>query len=197
MLALGEGLNRVGRAPENEVRIEGPTVSACHCEIWLMRDRILLRDLGSTNGTFVAGRPVSEVEIRPGNTVSFGGLEFVVERVEGAGASGAVVPDPAPGFPPAPRFMADGRLACANHVDKAAEHRCPKCGERFCGGCVRVLGRRGGRTHAYCPLCHAECVAELQAARPGAGVGRGSGTGDAGGRGWLAKLTQTLKLGRR
>lgn len=185
---LSEGLNRIGRAEGNEVRIEGPSVSACHCELWIMKERVLVRDLGSTNGTFVDGRPVTETELPVRGRLSVGGVEFTVEGIPGRDSGGSSAEDTAGLVPPAPpRFTADGEPSCVNHRTVAAGFRCPKCGEQFCRACIRLLGRRGGRQHPYCPLCHAECVPVL--ARKGGGDRDGDG-------GWLAKLTQTLKLGR-
>lgn len=184
---LVEGLNRIGRAPGNEVRVEGPTISAAHCEIWWMKERVLVRDLGSTNGTYVNGRTITETELPPGGTLSVGGMEFVVEGIAGHGLVGiGQGVEPGPRLPPPPRFTPGGDPSCVNHPETPALFRCPKCGEQFCGDCIRILGRRGGRQHAYCSLCHAECVA----VHPAGGAVPAAG-------GWLSKLTQTLRLGRK
>lgn len=187
---LAEGLNRLGRAPGNEIRVEAAGVSASHCELWLMRSRVLVRDLGSTNGTFVQGGRITEAELGPDARLSVGGLEFSLEGVPGwvTGSDGNAASGPSPSQPVAPapmRRTLEGDLACANHASEAAAYRCPKCGEAFCAGCVRTLARRGGRPHAYCPQCHAECVSiPSERARVSGSVG------------WFAKLTQTLRLGR-
>lgn len=177
-----EGLNRIGRAPGNEIRVEDPTVSTEHCELWVMKERLLLRDLDSTNGTFVQGRAVTEVELRPGDVISVGAVELTLTDV----ANWVAIPRAPEMPPPRPRSTAQGEPCCINHSEVPAEYRCPKCGEQYCGECVRVLGRRGAARHAYCPQCSVDCVA-IQPSQPRAGRGTGR-------RGWLAKLTQTLRI---
>jgi len=181
---LAEGLNRVGRAPGNEVRLEEAAISAVHCELWLMKERLLLRDLASTNGTFVQGRLVSEAELHDGDLVTVGSVELRVAGVPGRVA----IPAPPPPTPPPPRFTADGIPCCLNHPAVPASYRCPRCGEQFCVDCVHLLGRRGGTRHAFCPQCSVACVLIVP---PRQAAGRLKGA-----PGWLAKLTQTLRLRR-
>lgn len=187
-IVLSEGLNRVGRAPGIEVRLEDPGISAVHCEIWVMRERVLVRDLDSTNGTHVDGRPVTESEMHEGGLLRVGGVEFALRDLPQDPQKVAIPRRPEPP-PPPPRFTAQGVPCCVQHWEVPAAYRCRKCGEQFCLDCVRLLGRRGGERHAYCPLCHAECVS-IGPPTPSA---RRQGTAVAG---WLAKLTQTLRLRR-
>lgn len=48
----------IGRAPDCDVVLDHNTISKRHCEIKKVRGKYLIRDLGSTNGTRVNGRPV-------------------------------------------------------------------------------------------------------------------------------------------
>ena len=57
-LELRLGVNQIGRSPECDFPIDHPTVSVNHCQIVLSNDGVLIRDGGSTNGTFVNGDPV-------------------------------------------------------------------------------------------------------------------------------------------
>lgn len=177
---LIEGLNRIGRAPGNEIRLDDASISASHCELWLMKERLLVRDLGSTNGTFINGRPVTEGVLSEGDLLSAGRVAFLVVGVPGHVA----IPEPPPPPPPPPRFAPDGFPCCVNHWSDHARFRCRQCGEQFCRECVRLLGRRGGVQHAFCPLCGSECVEIVPPRQSSSGSGRG----------WLAKLTQTLRL---
>lgn len=43
--------------------LDDPQVSQSHCVLEIMGERMVLRDLGSTNGTYVNGRPVREVAL--------------------------------------------------------------------------------------------------------------------------------------
>ncbi len=51
------------------------TVSRRHAELRVEDGRWLLRDLGSSNGTWVNGRRVIEAEVRPGDLLHLGGAE--------------------------------------------------------------------------------------------------------------------------
>lgn len=77
----------VGRDPSNDIVIADPRVSYHHAWIGIIDRQAVLRDLGSTNGTFLNAQiesPVSEVVLSPGDTIFFGGhgrdqFRFVVE----------------------------------------------------------------------------------------------------------------------
>jgi pSer/pThr/pTyr-binding forkhead associated (FHA) protein len=62
-----------GRAPTNDVFIDDPHgfVSRRHAELAVTPAGLVLRDLGSSNGTFVNGARVQQTTLRPGATVSF------------------------------------------------------------------------------------------------------------------------------
>ena len=47
------GTNRLGRSLENDIRINQATISTFHCEIQWSNDAVMVRDLDSTNGTYV------------------------------------------------------------------------------------------------------------------------------------------------
>jgi DNA-binding NtrC family response regulator len=70
----------VGRdAGANVVLASDPEVSMAHCELRAMADGILVRDLGSTNGTFVGAFRVREGVVRTPTTVIVGRTQLVVE----------------------------------------------------------------------------------------------------------------------
>jgi DNA segregation ATPase FtsK/SpoIIIE, S-DNA-T family len=54
------GVVRVGRAIGNDIRLDDPDVSRTHAELTIGWDSVGVRDLGSTNGTTVGGRRVSD-----------------------------------------------------------------------------------------------------------------------------------------
>ncbi len=58
--ALEEGLTLIGRSPFNDIVIPDETVSKRHASIAVSSGGVLLRDLDSTNGTFVEGQQVSD-----------------------------------------------------------------------------------------------------------------------------------------
>ena len=77
---------RVGKASENDLVITDETVSRVHCEIVRDAKGYLLRDLGSTNGTFLDGAEIREAYIRSGSVIAAGAAELKFtpfeERIE-------------------------------------------------------------------------------------------------------------------
>ncbi len=63
---------RIGKAPENDLVIDHPTVSRYHCEIRSDGERYLVADVGSTNGTFLDGSQVREAYLRPNALIEAG-----------------------------------------------------------------------------------------------------------------------------
>src|SRR5438445_773763 len=58
-LELG-AMVRIGKAPDNDLIIDHPTLSRYHCELRRDGERFLVADMGSTNGTFLDGAQVRE-----------------------------------------------------------------------------------------------------------------------------------------
>ncbi len=68
---IGKGKTRLGRGADADIRIDDPGVSRHHCDIVISNDAVL-RDLGSTNGTYVDGVQVSEKVLRDGSVIRLG-----------------------------------------------------------------------------------------------------------------------------
>jgi predicted component of type VI protein secretion system len=66
----------LGRELDNDLVIEDSRVSRHHAQIVYQHDRYMVRDLRSTNGTFVNGQPVGESVLTSGDRVSLGGFEL-------------------------------------------------------------------------------------------------------------------------
>ena len=84
--AVAEGATRVGRSADNTVVIEGTEagiVSLHHFEIVSDPQGFSIRDLGSTNGTFVNGAAISTTRLTAPATIRLGGkgpeFTFIVE----------------------------------------------------------------------------------------------------------------------
>ena len=79
-LALPEHPTRpvtIGRAPECDCHLTEPSVSRRHAQLRRVDDTWLLRDLGSSNGTRLNGmRVTEEIEVRPGDQLSLGGVRY-------------------------------------------------------------------------------------------------------------------------
>jgi pSer/pThr/pTyr-binding forkhead associated (FHA) protein len=65
----------LGRSPDCEIVLSDGSVSRLHAELLRIDDRRHLRDVGSTNGTWVNGRRLQgQLEIAPGDVLTFGNL---------------------------------------------------------------------------------------------------------------------------
>src|SRR5207253_3916630 len=76
----------VGRVEDNAFQIAEPSVSSHHAEIILKGTDVLIKDLNSTNGTFINGEKVTEQVLKPGQTLRLGTVEMRLEGKDGAGA---------------------------------------------------------------------------------------------------------------
>jgi adenylate cyclase len=63
-----------------DVRVSDDTVSRHHAELSGKGNHVLVRDLGSANGTFMNGRRITSAELREGEEIRFGELGFVLEK---------------------------------------------------------------------------------------------------------------------
>lgn len=83
----------VGRRPGNSLQVVEVSVSARHAELEVTGEGVLVRDLGSTNGTRVAGERIAERLLEPGVEILFGSVQFTfVDVREGAGSAARPVP---------------------------------------------------------------------------------------------------------
>jgi signal transduction histidine kinase/pSer/pThr/pTyr-binding forkhead associated (FHA) protein len=69
---LDDSLVTIGRGTSNAVQLHDTEVSRDHAELDRRGDKFVLRDLGSSNGTFVNGRQIREHELASGDQVQFG-----------------------------------------------------------------------------------------------------------------------------
>ena len=72
---------RIGARRGNDVQLSDAKVSGLHCEIRLDERGYRLRDLDSTNGTYVGGLRINDVYIQPGAQIAVGGTRLREERV--------------------------------------------------------------------------------------------------------------------
>ncbi|XHR28003.1 MAG: FHA domain-containing protein [Chthoniobacteraceae bacterium] len=88
-----EGAATVGWKSDNDVRIKDPSVSGHHAQFIQQGGKFVLRDLGSTNKTFVNQEPIAEQEVQDGDIVQFGAvrgtltIHYGLQRQAGSGVS--------------------------------------------------------------------------------------------------------------
>lgn len=76
---LVQEYTHAGRAPGNEICLHYPSVSSRHCVFIMNGADIILRDLNSSNGTFVNDHPVNETVLRPGDQIQIGVVQMKFE----------------------------------------------------------------------------------------------------------------------
>ncbi|MBA3317429.1 MAG: FHA domain-containing protein, partial [Gemmatimonadales bacterium] len=70
----------IGRADYNDIVMADPSISTTHAKLQRRDDVWVLSDLGSTNGTFAEGEPVTgETALTPGTTLRFGDVAALFE----------------------------------------------------------------------------------------------------------------------
>ena len=75
----------IGRLEDNTFQIAEPSVSSHHCEVLLRGSEVVVRDLNSTNGTYISGEKVTESVLKPGQILRLGQIEMRLET-DAAGA---------------------------------------------------------------------------------------------------------------
>ncbi len=71
----------VGRGLGADIPLGDPTISRRHASLERAGEQVTVRDLGSSNGTFVNGQRVEAGVLAPGDTVTFGKVSFRVEEI--------------------------------------------------------------------------------------------------------------------
>ncbi|MFM8603515.1 MAG: FHA domain-containing protein, partial [Gemmatimonadota bacterium] len=97
---LGSDPYVVGRATTTDCPVVDPTVSRQHAELRVTREGVAVRDLGSSNGTYINDAPVDATGglVRAGETVRFGKVGFTCTSIAATPAVAAVsAPIAAPG----------------------------------------------------------------------------------------------------
>jgi CheY-like chemotaxis protein len=90
---LGRRWVTIGRAPGNAFQLPEQSVSGRHCEVLFRGDEMVVRDLGSTNGTFIKDAPITEGLLRIGQLLRLGEIELRLE-VSSPSAVPASEPEP-------------------------------------------------------------------------------------------------------
>ncbi len=80
-ITIQAGISILGRRPECDIRIPRSQVSRNHCRIVHRNEKILVQDLGSTNGTYVNKKRIIDkpVSIKAGDLLAVSNFCFIVQ----------------------------------------------------------------------------------------------------------------------
>jgi CheY-like chemotaxis protein len=76
---LTGGWATIGRADGNTFQIVEASISGRHCEVRLQGNELVVRDLLSTNGTFVQDKKIAEAVLKSGEVLRLGHVELRLE----------------------------------------------------------------------------------------------------------------------
>ena len=168
----------LGRHHTNDIPLGSRKVSNYHAEILNEPDGLRIRDLGSTNGTFVNDEQVKSRELKEGDLVRIGGYEMTVklEKREGSGDGPNVLPVGAKGALVTLRAQPRGNAPSSSADERALPLDLRR--ERPRGGKLRRGLREGGALGEHRggprdrPGTRPLLVTEGGLGRPGRAVGR-------------------------
>jgi hypothetical protein len=191
-IELKSGANYIGRGFANDFKIEDPSVSGSHCQVVVNGGTVIIKDLGSTNGTLINNARIQEAVLQPGQVLRLGAVEMLYQsdaaaavtvteieppmapRIATAAPAFArpsaptsartvsVVPEALPRVAPAAHTTAAGPAFCKFHPKSPGRYLCNKCHHHFCDLCVNTRGPK-----KLCRHCGVECVAvQVRVARP-------------------------------
>ena len=110
-IQLQSGLNTFGRGPDNQCVIDHPSVSTAHCQIVVEDGSVRLKDLGSTNGTFINGQQITEATLKPSQILRLGQVEVRLESDQASSAQKKMTLDHTQVVPQGIKFEELGQLA--------------------------------------------------------------------------------------
>jgi len=165
-IELKPGSNSLGRGQDNDIALEHESISSSHCEIVVSDGGAVLKDLGSTNGTFVGGQLVEQAPLSNGQVFQAGTVElrFLADAPPRPQATPVVrivspaatpIPRPPP-LPSPPATTAATSAFCKSHPRTVARFHCPTCQHSFCELCVNTR-QAGGVTGKFCRGCGTAC----------------------------------------
>lgn len=80
-LKLGDDVTTAGRGEDCQLRIKSAQVSRRHCQFFEKNGMLLVKDLGSSNGTFLNGKKIEGQRVlEPGDELGIGPVKLRVEK---------------------------------------------------------------------------------------------------------------------
>jgi hypothetical protein len=101
-IQLKPGLNFLGRGASNDFKIEDVSVSGSHCQIRIDNGSAVIKDMGSTNGTYVNRAKVQESKLVSGQPFRLGSVDMIFYTDGPNAVTALVVPASPVQTPPLP-----------------------------------------------------------------------------------------------
>ena len=76
---LKADMTTIGRSDDNTFQVADPSISSHHCELLVQGGEVLVRDLNSTNGSYINGVEIKESALKPGQILRLGQIEMRLE----------------------------------------------------------------------------------------------------------------------
>jgi pSer/pThr/pTyr-binding forkhead associated (FHA) protein len=108
-LRLKKAVNVAGRDNGSDLQIDNFQVSRRHCLLEVTENGVMVRDLDSTNGTFINGAPAKDGYLNEGDRLSLGTYGLTLRRGPAEGASRRSDAAPEDSAPDAPTKNAPGK----------------------------------------------------------------------------------------
>jgi hypothetical protein len=99
-IQLKPGLNFLGRGASNDFKLDDLSISGSHCQIMVDNGAAVIKDMGSTNGTYVNRAKIQESRLESGQPLRLGSLDMIFYTDGPDAVSTVQVPAPPP--PPRP-----------------------------------------------------------------------------------------------
>ena len=117
----------IGRAEDCQLKPKSELISRYHCAILSEPSYVAVRDLGSKNGVYVNGERIGvEQELKNGDRLAIGPLEFLVVLTSDAPKPQPVQPAPAPETPRENVADVVARIVAQNSARHVAHHPAPQ-----------------------------------------------------------------------
>src|SRR3954453_14942322 len=97
-LKLGDGVTTAGRHDECQIRLKSSEVSRRHCQFFEKNGMLLVKDMGSANGTFLNGKKIEgQRGLEPGDELTIGPVKLRVEKLGQPSPAAKAATGPKPG----------------------------------------------------------------------------------------------------
>jgi len=167
-IQLKPGLNFLGRGASNDFKFEDASISGSHCQILVEDGGATVKDMGSTNGTFVNSAKIMESRLASGQPLRLGSVDMIF-YTDGPDAVTSVVAPPhtepavalAPPAPPRPLKAGSLRISgfspAAEPASAASTTDAPPPPDLDLGSPAGIVGTRYCKFHPKSParfLCN-------------------------------------------